>query len=78
MAMKLLDIAVEKYGNDSGLQQALAKIGVEVTSTGIWTARTKGKGALRPDILAGIVHLAFNGDWSKAGKIIDSEFLPKK
>ena len=76
--MKILDEAVVRAGSISALQKLLVRRGISVSPSALSQAKGKSKESLRLDILAGIVDVAFDGDWKLAGKLLSSEFLPKK
>ncbi len=76
--MKILEVAIDRAGSISELQKMLVRRGVNVSPSALSQAQSKSKESLRLDILAGIVEVAFGGDWKEAGKVLQSEFLPKK
>lgn len=72
--MKILEAAIKKEGSISALHKALIRHGINVSQSALSQAKNHSKQSIRMDILVGLVEIAFDGDWKKAGKFLKDEF----
>lgn len=71
--MKIVLDAVDKCGSVSALHKELIRRGVDVSLAGVAKMAKGLTSSLRNDILAALVDIAYQGDWSKAGKSIKAK-----
>jgi hypothetical protein len=77
MRVKLIDEALKRLGKDAklpDLQRALIRGGSNVTLSALINAQERGNKSLKFEVLCALVKVAFDGDWSEAGKYIEEEF----
>ncbi len=70
--------AKTEKGSITDLQQELAGLRAKISAVALNNAATGQTKALQLEILCALVKIAYNGDWAKAGKVIESEFAPWK
>lgn len=77
--VKLLADAVKKYGSIPDFQRALlVEAGIEISHTALYNAASGTSQSLKPAVITAICHLVYKGDWTKCGKVLESDFLPPK
>ena len=76
--VKLLDDALKRCDDSVPvLQKKLWLYNVNISLTALYNAQSGTSGSLKPDVLVALVHIAFDGDWIKGGKALESDFLNK-
>lgn len=74
--VKILEDAVKKYGSIPDLQRALLRdANIEISHTALYNALSGTSGSIKPVVITAICHMVYNGDWTKCGKALDSDFL---
>jgi hypothetical protein len=72
--MKIFNDALKKHGNNlTLLHEDIIKRGFSVSRVTLWKLQHGRIKSIKPNILAVLVDIAYNGDWEKAGKAIKSD-----
>lgn len=73
--VKILEDAAKKFGNLPEVHRQLIKVGVEVSHTTLYNAASGVSRSLKPEVIVGLCHLVYSGDWSKMGRALEVDFM---
>lgn len=72
--LKLFDDALKKHSNDlTNLHEDIIRRGGSISRVSLWKLQQGKIRSIKPNILALLVDIAYNGDWEKAGKVINAD-----
>jgi hypothetical protein len=77
MQVKIIKDSIKKYKTLSEVQRELLRRGVTISLQALGKAEKGKTRTLRFDVLSALVDMAYNGDWSKAGKALKSDLESK-
>jgi hypothetical protein len=75
--VKFFAEAVKEVGSVPALHKELLRIGVDISDTALYNVMSGASKSLKPEIIVAIVHVAFAGDWKRAGKLLEADYVPK-
>lgn len=76
--VKLFDDAMLKFKEVPALHRELIRLGISISSTALYDVVNGKQRSVKPDMIVALCHLVYDGDWKKAGKALEADFMPKK
>lgn len=74
--VKLLKDAETRVGSIPEVHRRLIKMGVEISVTALYNAASGESKSLKPNVIVALVHVAYDGDWKRGGKALETDYLP--